>query len=62
MVVACAALFLSLTGAGYAAVTLAAGSVGTTQLKNLSVTNPKIAADAIGFRRSRRARWAPRGS
>lgn len=51
MVVACAALFLSLTGASYAAVTLAAGSVGTTQLKNLSVTNPKIAADAIGFRK-----------
>ena len=51
MVVACAALFLSLTGASYAAVTLSAGSVGTTQLKNLSVTNPKIAANAIGFRK-----------
>jgi hypothetical protein len=51
MVVACAALFLSLTGASYAAVTLSAGSVGTTQLKNLSVTNAKIAANAIGFRK-----------
>jgi hypothetical protein len=51
MVVACAALFFALTGASYAAATLSAGSVGTTQLKNLSVTNPKIAANAIGFRK-----------
>lgn len=51
LVVASVALFMSLGGASYAAVTLSAGSVGTTQLKNLSVTNPKIAANAIGFRK-----------
>jgi hypothetical protein len=51
MLVALAALFLSLGGVGYAAVALPAGSVGTAQLKNLSVTNSKIGVASIGYRK-----------
>jgi hypothetical protein len=51
MVVACVALFMSLGGVGYAAVALPASSVGTTQLKNLSVTNSKIGVASVGYRK-----------
>jgi hypothetical protein len=42
MVVACAALFVSLGGVGYAAVTLPKNSVGTKQLKRNAVTSAKV--------------------
>jgi hypothetical protein len=42
MAVALIALFASLAGASYAAVSLPANSVGTRQLRNGSVTKPKI--------------------
>jgi hypothetical protein len=42
MVVACAALFVSLTGAGYAAVVLPKNSVGTKQLKRNAVNSAKV--------------------
>jgi hypothetical protein len=38
-------LFIALGGTAYA---VAANSVGTTQLKNGAVTNPKLAKDAVG--------------
>jgi hypothetical protein len=49
MVVACAALFLSLTGASYAAVTLSANSVKTVNIHGSAVTNPKIANNAVTY-------------
>jgi hypothetical protein len=51
MLVAILALFFSAGGASYAAVTLPHSSVGTDQLKNLSVTNHKVAVNAIGWRK-----------
>jgi hypothetical protein len=42
MIVACVALFVALGGTSYAAVTLAANSVGTKQLKNGAVTAAKV--------------------
>jgi hypothetical protein len=42
MVVACAALFVSLGGVGYAAVALPANSVGTKQLKRNAVDSAKV--------------------
>lgn len=42
MVVACAALFVSLSGAGYAAIVLPAKSVGTKHLKRNAVTSAKV--------------------
>lgn len=42
MVVACAALFVSLGGVGYAAVTLPKNSVGTKQLKRNAVNSAKV--------------------
>ena len=42
MVVACAALFVSLGGVGYAAIVLPANSVGTKQLKRNAVTSAKV--------------------
>jgi hypothetical protein len=42
MVVACAALFVSLTGAGYAAVVLPKNSVGTKHLKRNAVNSAKV--------------------
>lgn len=47
MVVACLALFVALGGAGYAATTLPAGSVGSAQIQKGAVTTPKIAKDAV---------------
>ena len=42
LVLACLALLVSLGGAGYAAVVLPAGSVGTKQLKRNAVSSPKV--------------------
>lgn len=42
MVVACAALFVSLGGVGYAAIILPANSVGTRQLKKNAVNSAKV--------------------
>jgi hypothetical protein len=42
MVVACAALFIALSGVTYAATVLPANSVGTLQLRANSVTSPKV--------------------
>lgn len=42
MVVACAALFVSLSGVGYAAIVLPANSVGTKHLKKNAVTSAKV--------------------
>ncbi|MGC9221780.1 MAG: hypothetical protein ACP5H2_10600 [Solirubrobacteraceae bacterium] len=51
MAVAAAALFLSLGGAGYAAIAIPAHSVGSAQLKTFAVTNSKLAASSVGFRK-----------
>jgi hypothetical protein len=51
MMVAIAALFLSLGGASYAAVALPSASVGAAQLKTFAVTNPKLATNAVGSRK-----------
>jgi hypothetical protein len=48
MVVACVALAIALSGAGYAAVTLPRNSVGTKTLKNNAVTSAKIKNKTIG--------------
>jgi hypothetical protein len=42
MVVACVALFVSLSGVGYAAIVLPANSVGTKHLKRNAVTSAKV--------------------
>jgi hypothetical protein len=42
MVVACAALFVSLSGAGYAAIVLPKNSVGTKHLKRNAVNSAKV--------------------
>jgi hypothetical protein len=42
MIVACAALFVSLGGVGYAAIVLPANSVGTKQLKKNAVNSAKV--------------------
>ena len=42
MVVACAALFVALSGVGYTAIVLPANSVGTKHLKKNAVTSPKV--------------------
>jgi hypothetical protein len=42
------ALFIALGGSAYA---VAANSVGTAQLKNRAVTNPKLANNAVGTRK-----------
>ncbi len=51
MMVASAALFLSLGGAGYAAVAIPDASVGANQLKTFAVTNPKLAVNSVGYRK-----------
>jgi hypothetical protein len=51
MVISIVALFMSLGGVGWAATQIPAGSVGSDQLQNGSVTNPKVALNAIGFRK-----------
>jgi len=44
------ALFVSLSGVGYAAVVLAPNSVGTAQLKDNAVTSPKVANGTLKSR------------
>ncbi len=48
MIVACVALFIAMGGTSYAAVTLAANSVGTKQIKSGAVTAAKIKNGAVG--------------
>ena len=45
MIVACVALIVALGGTAWA---VATNSVGTRQLKNGAVTNPKLAANSVG--------------
>jgi hypothetical protein len=47
MIVACVALFVAMGGTSYAAVTLAANSVGTKQIKKYAVTSAKIKSAAV---------------
>ena len=47
MIVACVALFVAMGGTSYAAVTLAANSVGAKQIKNSAVTAAKIKNGAV---------------
>jgi hypothetical protein len=49
LVIASLALFVSLGGVGYAAVTIPNNSVGSSQLKNSAVTNSKLHALSVGF-------------
>jgi hypothetical protein len=47
MVVACLALAVALSGAGYAAIKIPRNSVGTAQLKANAVTSPKVGLNAL---------------
>src|SRR5436190_5065181 len=47
LVVACIALFVALSGFGYAAIKLPKNSVGTKQLRNGAVTGKKIAKNVV---------------
>jgi hypothetical protein len=63
MVVASAALFVSLSGVGYAAIVLPANSVGTKQLKRNAVTSAKVKQHSLlrsDFKRGQVPR-GPRG-
>jgi hypothetical protein len=51
IVISSAALFLSLGGVGYAAISIPNNSVGTAQLKNNAVTNSKIKNNAVTFKK-----------
>jgi hypothetical protein len=49
--ISCTALFVALSGVGWAATQLPANSVGNTQLQNGSVTNWKLGWNAVGARK-----------
>jgi hypothetical protein len=51
LIVACAALFVSLGGASYAAVTIPDNSVGAAQIKKNAVTNAKLAANSVTYKK-----------
>jgi hypothetical protein len=51
IVISSAALFLSLGGVGYAAISIPNNSVGTAQIKNNAVTNSKIKNNAVTFKK-----------
>jgi hypothetical protein len=51
LIVASAALFLSLGGVGYAAISLPRNSVGTNQIRNNAVHGSKINVLAVGYRK-----------
>jgi hypothetical protein len=52
IVISCAALFMSLGGVGYAAISIPNNSVGTAQLRNNAVSYKKIQAGAVGIVRA----------
>ena len=60
--VALVALFVALGGTSYAAVKLPAGSVGTRQLKNASVTLPKVEAKSRQALQGQTGRPGPQGA
>lgn len=49
LIVSCVALFISLGGASYAAITIPNNSVGAAQLKKNAVTNTKLENNAVSF-------------
>jgi hypothetical protein len=51
MIIALVALFASLGGVGYAAISLPRNSVGTNQIRNTAVHGSKINVLAVGFRK-----------
>jgi len=51
LLVSCVALFVSLGGASYAAVTIPNNSVGATQLKRNAVINSKLSKNAVTFKK-----------
>lgn len=51
IVISSAALFLSLGGVGYAAISIPNNSVGPAQLKNNAVTNSKINNGAVSYKK-----------
>jgi hypothetical protein len=51
MIIALVALFASLGGVGYAAISLPRNSVGTDQIRNTAVHGSKINVLAVGFRK-----------
>jgi hypothetical protein len=51
LLVACVALFVSLGGASYAAVTIPNNSVGAAQLKKNAVTNAKLSANSVTYKK-----------
>jgi hypothetical protein len=51
IVISSAALFMSLGGVGYAAISIPDNSVGPAQLKNNAVTNNKINNGAVSFKK-----------
>ncbi len=51
LIVACAALFVSLGGVGYAATSLPSNSVGTVQLRNGAVTNSKLSKNSVTYKK-----------
>lgn len=51
LLVACVALFVSLGGASYAAVTIPNNSVGAAQIKKNAVTNSKLAKNSVTFKK-----------
>jgi hypothetical protein len=51
LIVSCVALFISLGGASYAAVTIPNNSVGAAQLKKNAVTNAKLDDNAVSYKK-----------
>lgn len=51
LIVSCVALFISLGGASYAAITIPNNSVGAAQLKKNAVTNTKLENNAVSFKK-----------
>src|ERR1700742_5102904 len=51
IVISSVALFMSLGGVGYAAISIPNSSVGTAQLKNNAVTNGKIKNGAVTYKK-----------